>query len=510
MKVKHLFSVIGLGLFALAAAGAGVIGGSVKKANSVEADAPNTWMFRAQLDLGEASPNYEHCVIEEEHAVDGVQFHIWGANLDKTFDAAYMEFDTFDYYGVNVALRDDQTITGAQWILHQKDVGYKYSTDLNQFGDDATDHLDKDTTIVAIQWQYNHNWVDGKWTPYKDWGEPCFTLQMHIDGQEAVDMVKEPANGVFAARNMVHSVNGKWIEMISDGSVHLKYAFKEMLDEDSAALVHGGNDQWTYLNDTGTYDVIFDNDHTYIKKHQATDTVYIYYVLENGTPTNDYIYSWGGSEQFGSWPGTKVTSVEGVKEVTNNGVIRFQGGESTKLIYKIPVKTGYPVGDSKFKFNNNDTMETDARPISGHNAYWWSGDANGLAGYSLEFILQVEAIRNAAEDHSVCNISQESATSLVNTYLSLGNEMQQTYIDCTTVYTHKRDGSDGNEYVSYRFVIEELARIANIELGSGSRVDLSSNYEKYNATTLIAIISVVAISSVLVVTLVLVKRRQHN
>ena len=88
--------------------------------------------------------------------------------------------------------------------------------------------------------------------------------------------------------------------------------------------------------------------------------------------------------------------------------------------------------------------------------------------------------------------------------------MQQTYIDCTTVYTHKRDGSDGNEYVSYRFVIEELARIANIELGSGSRVDLSSNYEKYNATTLIAIISVVAISSVLVVTLVLVKRRQHN
>ena len=484
MKVKRLFSVMGLGLFAAVAAGVGAF--ALKEAKAEPVAAADDKMISVVIDLADAVGYTDF---------HRPEVHYYGTGIDKYADLHQL---TGTCYTANLTYDSStQTIENFQFLFKQTNDEDKWSNNIAL--------TPSETNVYHFAFQ--NSWTGNKWDVAKDaWsGVP----RVRGDGISDTNFVPNVATKSYSVSNLVLEKGntyqifyGKWsFGAIRQASVD---AYLDAYSLNSFEVI-----------EDGTYDIFAYNDYSdngifEIKKHQATDTVYIYYVLENGTPTNDYIYSWGGSEQFGSWPGTKVTSVAGVQEVTNNGIIRFQGGESTKLIYKIPVKTGYPVGDSQFKFNNNDTMETEARPISGHNAYWWSGDANGLAGYSLEFILQVEAIRNAAEDYSVCNISQDNATSLVNTYLSLGNEMQQTYIDCTTVYTHKRDGSGGNEYVSYRFVIEELAKIAHIELGSGSRVDLYSNYEKYNATTLIAIISVVAISSVLVVTLVLVKRRQHN
>ncbi len=514
MKLKKLFSVIGLGLFAVASVSAGVLAfAKGPRMEMAKAEGEKTWMFRAQLDLGVASPDYEDCVIEAEHAVDGVQFHCWGTNVDQTFDAAFMEYDSYDYYGVNVALRDDQIITGAQWILHQKDVGYKYSTDFNKFGDSSNNHLDKDSTFVAIEWQYNHNWVDGKWTPYTDYGNPCYTLQMHIQGQEEVDMVKEPQAGIFAARGMVHSVEGKWIEMISGGSVQLKHSFKEMLDEDSLAIVHGGSDQWTYLNDLGTYDIILGNGHTSIKKHEAATNTWIYYVTNSASATTDYIYSWGGSEQFGAFPGTSIASLvasDEAEEMTGGGVVHFQGGDTAKLIYRINITTGYPTGDSKFMFDNGTSEYKSAeRLIQNEHAYWWTGEANHDAAQAINFIEILESRRNAVADTSICNIIEANATVIINAYNAFDESIRETYIDCTTIYTWANKEKSDNTLVTVRAIVEQLAEMYNKPL-VGTSSTVSFGFQN-NQTTLIAIISVItAVSVAGVVALVVIRKRKHQ
>ena len=86
--------------------------------------------------------------------------------------------------------------------------------------------------------------------------------------------------------------------------------------------------------------------------------------------------------------------------------------------------------------------------------------------------------------------------------------MQEEYIDCSTVYTHKRDGSDGNELVAYRYVIEELAKIAGKSI-PGARY-IPSNIEGVNSTTVIIVISVTALCSITAVSLILIKKRKHQ
>ena len=119
MKLKRLFSILALAIFGASSVG---IGASLLSKAPVETnaeEAPKTWMFRAQLNLGDASPNKEGNLFGEDE-IDGVKFHYWGTGLDKTVDASYMGFDINDIYGVNVSLADSEVISGAQWIFHQK------------------------------------------------------------------------------------------------------------------------------------------------------------------------------------------------------------------------------------------------------------------------------------------------------------------------------------------------------------------------------------------------------
>ena len=121
--------------------------------------------------------------------------------------------------------------------------------------------------------------------------------------------------------------------------------------------------------------------------------------------------------------------------------------------------------------------------------------------------MEAEAIRNAAADYSVCNISKSNAQSLVSTYKSMGVYMQETYIDCTTVYTHKKDGSDGNELVSYRDVMVELARIAEVSLSSNR---VTTRALVMNNVTIIVIIAISTVSFAALVTVLVIKKRKHN
>ena len=194
--------------------------------------------------------------------------------------------------------------------------------------------------------------------------------------------------------------------------------------------------------------------------------------------------------------------------ITGNGVLHFEGSETPKLIYRIPVSIGYPTGDVYFKFNNNDDWESEQRALLAEHAYWYTGNANYDAAEAIEILHLFETYRNNAEDYSVCNISKDSAKHLVGLYTGTTDEIRD-YIDRSSVWTHKRDGSEGNELVSYRLVVEELARIAGVELEGSSRIH--ANFElDANSATFAVVIIVAAVSSAVMLSLLFILKKKRK
>ena len=514
MKVKKLLSVLGLGLFAAVSVGAGVALNKGAKAETVKADGEK-WMVTICFDntIPETSESWGY--------IENQKVNFWGTNV--TYEGSVQSFHPTGrdhFYAVNVVFTSEQLVSGMQLNFTENGVK-KESQNISIELDSSCNGR-----VYTFEFPEEVTWVDGKWSASKIGGafEPIGNF-----GGVQKDFLPDPETASYYCKDVIVDTSSTfYVEFKPFTSSHTWNDTFAIVRNEASYWVdyfdknHG--DHYVEMDVDGTYDLFITNEFKEggvldVKKHIEPSETYIYYVLENATPTNDYIYSWGGSEQFGSWPGTKITEVEHVEEVTGNGVLHFQGGETAKLIYKIPVKTGYPDGDSEFKFNNNDTMETAARPISGHNAYWWEGDANSQAGYSIDFLKSVEDARNAVtpsgdiKEYSVCGISKSDAEHFVNTYQSLGVYMQETYIDCTTVYTYKKDGSEGNELVSYKDVICELAKKAEIEL-EGSPRSISSpvaGLTGVDSTTLIAIISVICLVSISsIVVLIVVKKRKHE
>lgn len=190
---------------------------------------------------------------------------------------------------------------------------------------------------------------------------------------------------------------------------------------------------------------------------------YVYYVTGSKEATTNYIYSYGGDEQFGAWPGTKITTVANVQEV--HGVMSFQGTE--QLIYKIPyAKTA---NDSHIILNvGSNSSQTSNMLLVEHSAYWWSSDAeyhNDDAGAALELILAVEAKRNAVvgvsgfADYSICGVSAADAATLYNRYYALSDDVK-AYIDVSTTYTYKGTSTSEQENVLYAQIMQQLKAIA--------------------------------------------------
>ena len=259
------------------------------------------------------------------------------------------------------------------------------------------------------------------------------------------------------------------------------------------------------------YDSYEDSGVFEIKKYEENES-YIYYVTASSEATSDYIYSWGGSEQFGAFPGTSIAALvlaDEAEEVTGNGVIHFQGGDTPKLIYKINVVIGYPNGDTMFMFNNGtEEYKSDERELKAENAYWWTGSANREASFGLEFVIIVDSYRSSAEDYSVCNISKESATFLVNLYNAQDDDILQTYIDCSSIYTWKDSAMEEESLFSVKKIIEELGVIAEIT-PKGSSLALYQ-LEMNNNSALIIIISVAAVSTLAFTLLLVFKKKKKS
>lgn len=512
MKLKRLFSVLALAIFGASSVG---IGTSLLSRTPVEAnaeEAPKTWMFRVQLDLGRASPNMEGNAFGP-NPVEKVQFRCWGdGGFTKTVEAQHIIFDTYDYYGANISFADADVIKGAQWVLTQKGIGDKYSVDITKFGSSTTTTLDKDIDFATIEWTFANAWEGDKWKFTTVEGDKSNKFYLDIkDVTAPIDFVKEPQNNVLAVRNLNYPTVGKSITLKSDGSNFLPLNFYSLCYDTSSGLMHLGSKYWLNLKEAGTYDFIIADATITIKKHsQLTDT-YIYYVTNSGEATNDYIYSWGGSMQFGAFPGTKITEITEVKEVTG-GVLHFQGGSDKKLIYKIPLKAGYPTGDNMFMFNNGTSVyKSDERSIMATATYWWTGPTNMEATKGLEFLVEAEAIRNAAENYSVCNISRADAKTIVDRYNNnIGSDVRERYVDTSSTYTWTSTDMKDSTLVNYRDIIIRLASIAGSTYVAGSSLINLGNHPNFDVTIPSILAVIVVVGTITTATLIILKKRKHN
>ena len=167
-----------------------------------------------------------------------------------------------------------------------------------------------------------------------------------------------------------------------------------------------------------------------------------------------------------------------------------------------------------FMFNNGTgDYKSAERLIKLEYAYWWSGDANVEAGDALDFLITAEAYRNNAEDYSICNVNEGNAAFLVGLYNSLDEDVRNTYINPTTIYTYRRDGGEGNELVPMSDIIVELGKKGGVTpVGfekAFSNVDDSFAVANSNVTiTIIVIVSTLSVAG-LIALLTLKKRQQH-
>ena len=509
MKVKRLFSVLGLGLFAAASAGVGALG--LRNAQPKEADAtdPNTWMVRFQLNLGECSPNDPNCCFPDDKPVDGVKFHYWGDNVDDWATAEYMFYWANDLYGVNVALKDNQVIKGCQWILEQRVEGDKYSEDITQFGSDLVTYLDKDTTIAGIQYQFSNNWNGDKWelTSEAGYATSYIKAQVGVGDYTDYEFVKDPANNRFVAEVMLPSEDAVGFE--TEGNFEFSGNILAMLDDKSLTYVTGGTNNWWY-SEFGSYDYILLNGTLKIRKNISE--VATVYLIGVDADVRIYTFGEGGIKEFGDFPGTRLGDILMADNVT--GDLHFENNDVQ--IWRLRLSCGYPGGDHIImtylnEYGNVGTQTADMLLLPG-SAYWFSYDAdyhNDEAGMALDFLLDLENFRNAADDDSICNISASDAEAIINSYNLLSPVVRETYIDKTTINTHKRDGSEGKEYVSCRLIIEELGKICGVTPVGASRYVPTDINRTANITTIIIVLAV-SLSLVGFTTLIVVRRRKHQ
>ncbi len=194
---------------------------------------------------------------------------------------------------------------------------------------------------------------------------------------------------------------------------------------------------------------------------------YIYYVTGAESATTNYIYSYDGDEQFGSWETMKIVDVDGVAEV--HGVLSFNG--TSQYIYKIPYST--VAEDTHVIISDGNGTQTANMTLSEGCAYTFKSGVDGTnanMASAIEFLLSAENVRNAvaadAENnilqYSVCGVSASDAATLYAAYSAL-NETAKSYVDSTSTYTY--DGAyDGENVpaetgVSYADVMLQLYAI---------------------------------------------------
>ena len=487
MKVKRLFSVLGLALFGFASVGAGVLASPKKAVEPVSAT--DDAMITVVIDLANAV-GYDNFHYPEVHARDASY-----STIDKYVPLHQL---SGTYYTANITYDSStQNIDMIGFLFKQSEDKWSNEIALNSLPNNV------------YHYSFTNTWSDGIWIIEKDttwWGVPRvrgggisdqnFASNVSNQTYKVTDLELSPGNtyqvffGKWGFGAFRQSSVDNYLTSYSLNSFEVQYA--------------------------GTYDIICYNDYSdggifEIKMHSETRE-YIYLVGYDITEdTALYTYGEGGIEEFNSFPGKKLKDIAAAEEI--HGDLKFQGEEYN--IWRVTVDMNYPKADHLILSQINEFgvvgSQTANMTLVRHSAYWFSdedGYHNDLAGASLDFLFGAEAVRKAAADGSVCSITKEQATAIVNDYNSQGNFMHETYIDCTKVNTWADKTKLAKKDFTYRQVIEELAEIAEIPISGGLRY--SDPLFASNNISIIVIISVVSLASVTAIGLLLIKRRKHQ
>ena len=194
----------------------------------------------------------------------------------------------------------------------------------------------------------------------------------------------------------------------------------------------------------------------YAKYTAVTDRT----VFFGGTSwANTFVYSFGGDQEFGAWPGTKITTI-------TDGV-SYQGKYAVR-------KVVLAKNDSKIIFNDGTggtkgtTQTNDLKIVD--KAYYWVDAADGSTGdadkgLAAAVVYDINAARKAVvasgdiKVASICGISKATATTLIDEYDGL-NDTAKGYVDAATDYVYNYADTSKGVDVSFTAIIAQLRLIA--------------------------------------------------
>ena len=488
MKFKHVVASLSLAMFTAFGAAAGL---SMKKeAKAVKADG-DTWMMHFSLNSKEIAGYMDADSM-------WVQTYTEGVGNSKWFQMYPIESGS-QYFAVNATFPDSYSFNRIQYKFSQGGAekwGVSYSIEVNK---ESYSRMLYSTfgSWSGDLWSFSVNTYSDIFVEYND---VSYVLEEDV------------ANKRFIASNFV-----------SDESDYYTFYYRCSWDFAESTLTESSKEYFTVLSETwcsmkaGTYDIILKNNNNddgivQVYKHE-TESSYVYVVNES---SDCYIYTFGagGQEQFGAFPGTKISDLILADEAAYiGGTLDFQN-KTTQLL-RVNVEVGYPVADHVILAYKNEygyvgSKSADMLLVAG-SAYWFSNDAdyhNDDAGTVLDVLVELREEIEGATDGSVCNISKSVASNLVSKYLALTEDQKETYFDCSSIETKKRDGSAGSEYVDCRTIIEQVAIIAGSPL-EGSSLNFG-HLDIANNSAIVIVIAVAAVSTLAFTMLLVFKKKKQK
>lgn len=203
-----------------------------------------------------------------------------------------------------------------------------------------------------------------------------------------------------------------------------------------------------------------------------------------------YVYTFGGGNECGVWPGKEVT------QITDGVNFQSLGG-----VCKVTFSKDYD--DTHFIFNKGGTQSANLLITNG--AYYWqtagtdsTGDAD--KGSAAAVVYDINAARKAVVASgstilvsSICGISKATATALVGEYDAL-NDTAKGYVNAATDYVYNYpDTSSGND-VAFAQIIAQLRLIAT-KAGSTPAAVLADNTTTTPVIVMVVSIGVAALAA---------------
>jgi hypothetical protein len=226
---------------------------------------------------------------------------------------------------------------------------------------------------------------------------------------------------------------------------------------------------------------------------------FLYFQCTSGnyaSGTSIYVYTFGGSEAMGAWPGTQVTAVTDGVGFYGDGT----GGNSYGGIWRVPYMSN--ADDTKFIINNNTSGSTNQSADLKINAgayytYQDPTDSTGNAnrGAAAKVIFDMNAARLAVSaggsilEKSYCGVSASKAGNLVEEYNAMKtNTTALGIFNASTDYTYDSTNTSQSVNVNFSGIEAQLAALA----GASSAFNVAGTSD----TGSIALMSVIAVTGV--------------